>query len=95
MVQQGVIKPVDDIATTWCHPMVVVEKTNGGIRVCVELTKLNKYINRSNHLGPSPNEVVSDVPPVQKYFTTLDELKDYWRIPLSEDAQQLTTFITS
>ena len=38
MVQQGVIEPVGDLATKWCHPMVVVKKPNGGIRICVDLT---------------------------------------------------------
>ena len=69
-VVQGVIKPVGDVATTWCHPMVVVEKPNGGIRICVDLTKFNKFVKRPIHPGPSPNEVVSDIPPGQKYFTT-------------------------
>ena len=54
-----------------------MEKHNGGIRICVDLTKLNKYVKRTIHPGPSPIEVVSDVPPGQKYFTTLDALKGY------------------
>ena len=62
MVNQGVIKPVGDVATDWCHPMVVVEKQGGGIRICVDLTKLNKYVKRPTHPGPSPQEVVSDIP---------------------------------
>ena len=72
MVQQGVIKPVGDIATTWCHPMVCVEKPHGGFRICVDLTRLNKYVKRPIRPGPSPIEVVSDIPPRQKYFTTMD-----------------------
>ena len=36
MVQHGVIKPAGDIATTWCHPMVCVEKPHGGFRICVD-----------------------------------------------------------
>ena len=94
MVQQGVIKSVGDMATDWCHPMVVVEKPTGGIRICVDLTKLNKYVKRPIHPGPSPQEVVSDIPPRQKYFTTMDALKGYWQIPLAEESQPLTTFIT-
>ena len=76
-----------DVATTWYHPMVCVEKPHGGFRICVDLTKLNKYVKRPIHPGPSPNEVVSDIPPKQRYFTTMDALKGYWQIPLSERAQ--------
>ena len=94
MVRQGVIKPVGDVATDWCHPMVVVEKPGGGIRICVDLTKLNKYVKRPTHPGPSPQEVVSDIPPNQRYFSTFDAVKWHWQIPLAEESQALTTFIT-
>ncbi|KAK3895208.1 hypothetical protein Pcinc_001068 [Petrolisthes cinctipes] len=30
--------------TDWCHPMVLVSKKDAGIRMRVDLTKLNKYI---------------------------------------------------
>ena len=58
MVQQGVIKPVGDVASTWCHPMVCVEKPHGGFRICVDL---NKNVKRPICQGPSPSEVVSDI----------------------------------
>ena len=74
--------------------MVCIEKPNGGVCICVDLTKLNKYVKRPIHHGPNPNEVVSDIPPGKKYFTTMDALKGYWQIPIAEDAQPLTTFIT-
>ena len=40
VVEEGVINPVGDVWTTWCHPMVVEEEPHGEIRICVELTKL-------------------------------------------------------
>ena len=40
------------------------------------------------------SRLLSNILPGQKYFTTLDALKGYWPIPLSEEAQPLTTFIT-
>ena len=42
-VAAGVIQPVTE-ATDWVHPLVVVPKRNGGIRSCVDLQKLNKYV---------------------------------------------------
>ena len=60
----------------------------------MDLTKLNKYAKRPTHPGPSPQEVVSDVPPNQKFVTTLDAIKGYWQIPLAKESQPLTTFIT-
>ena len=46
MVQQGVIKPVGDVASTWCHPMVCVEKPHGVFRIGVDLTKLDECLTR-------------------------------------------------
>ena len=72
MVQQGVIK--------------LVGQSSGRIWICVDLTKLNKYVKRPIHPETNQNEVVSDVPPGQKYFTRLDALKGCWQITLSENS---------
>ena len=58
MVSQGIIKPVGDKATEWCSPMIVVRKPGGGIRICVDLSKLNKFVKRPTHPGAIPKEVI-------------------------------------
>ena len=68
MADQGIIVPVGDVATEWCCAMVVVEKSNGGITICMDITKLNKYIKRPTYPGPAPREVVCDIPPNQKTY---------------------------
>ena len=95
MVSQGLIKPVGDKATKWCAPMIVVRKPGGGIRICVDLSKLKKVVKRPTHPVASPKEVVSDIPPYQKYFSPLDAIKGYWQVALAENSQALTTFITA
>ena len=52
MFKSGVISPVDH-PTEWCAPMVVTPKPNGKVRVCVDLIKLNEYVQRENHPLPS------------------------------------------
>jgi hypothetical protein len=39
MMEAGIIEPVDE--SEWISPMVVQEKKQGGIRICVDLRKLN------------------------------------------------------
>ena len=48
MLETGVISRVDQ-PTDWCTPMVVTPKSNGKVRVCVNLSKLNEYVKRENH----------------------------------------------
>jgi hypothetical protein len=39
MLEVGIIEPVEE--SEWVSPMVVQEKKQGGIRICVDLRKLN------------------------------------------------------
>lgn len=52
MQQLGVISPVTE-PVAWCAPMVVVPKPSGAIRICVDFTQLNKYVQRDWHPIPS------------------------------------------
>ena len=52
MLKSGVITPVDH-PTDWCAPVVVTLKPSGKVRVCMDLTKLNEYVQRENHSLPS------------------------------------------
>ena len=93
MVKTGVIKEVHH-PTDWVHPLVVVPKPKGGVRLCVDLTKLNKHVKRPFYPMRTPRDVIASITPGCKFFTTLDATKGYWQIPLAEAAQDLTTFIT-
>ena len=47
MVRQSVIEPLGDLPRAWCHPLVTVLKPRGGLDICVDLTKLNRYVDRA------------------------------------------------
>ena len=55
MVEQSVISAVRE-PTEWCSGMVPVLKTSGKVRVCVDLTALNRDIAREVH----PMKTVDD-----------------------------------
>ena len=95
MVKKNIIRPLGDEPTNWCSPMVVVGKPNGnGVRICVDLTKLNKYVKRPNYPLTSPKEAVSSILPGSKYFSIFDATHGYWQLALEEKSQLLTTFMT-
>ena len=52
MLESRVISPVDHL-TEWCSTMVVTTKLRSEVRVCVDLTKLNEYVQHENHSLPS------------------------------------------
>ena len=93
--QQGIIAPVTE-ATRWCAPIVVMpKKGTDHIKMCVDLSKLNRFVLRERYQSPAPTEAVTDITANEaKYFTVIDVTKGYHQCPLAKDSQELTTFIT-
>jgi len=58
MEQLGVIATVLE-HTTWCSGMVVVPKPNGQVRICVDLTQLNKSVCRERYPLPAVEQILS------------------------------------
>ena len=91
-VESGVIRSVTE-PTGWCAAVVPVIKKTGGVRICVDLKQLNTAVRREHHILPS----LEHIPPKlaeSKMFSTLDAASGFWQIPIDEDSQLLTTFIT-
>ena len=95
MVAQGIIEPVGDQPSPWCHPLVAVAKPNGGVRITTDLSKLNSQVQRPAHPSPSPFSAVRSIAPDSRYFTKMDALCGYWQLPLAEEDRPLITFITT
>ena len=51
MEDLGVISPVNE-PTDWCAGMVVVPKSDGKVRICIDLTKLSESVQRERHILP-------------------------------------------
>ena len=92
MKKDGVISPVTE-PTDWCSPLVVVPKPKGGVRLCIDLTSLNKAVKREAYPMASVDESLAKLAG-SKVFTKLDARSGYWQIPLDEPSRLLTTFIT-
>ena len=94
MIAKNIIEVVTE-PTSWCHPMVPVPKRNSSeVRVCVDLTRLNKYVKRGPHPVITALDAVSRVQKGSRYFSELDAKVGYWQVPISKEDQVLTTFIT-
>ena len=90
---RGIITPVE-YATEWCHAMVLVPKPSGGVRVCVDFTPLNGYVERPAYPTRTAQSVVADIPDGQRWFSTLDAKMGYFQVEIAERCQDLTCFMT-
>jgi hypothetical protein len=90
MHEMGVIAKCEQ-PTQWCNNLVVTQKSNGDIRLCLDPRSLNKAIKRT----PYPLKTLDDVLHKfgnAKYFTKLDLTSAYWSIQLSDESSYLTAF---
>lgn len=92
MEELGVVSPVEE-ATEWCAGMVVVPKSEGKVRICVDLTRLNACVLRERHTLPSVEQILAQVSGAQ-LFSKLDANSGFWQVPLAKESSLLTTFIT-
>lgn len=92
---ENIITPVTT-PTEWCAPIVVAPKKGGnGVRLCVDLSHLNKYVRRETYQSPTPAEEVASITTSQAgWFTVFDALKGYHQCTLKKQSQLLTTFTT-
>ena len=92
MLQMEVIEPVEE-PTEWCSGLTIVAKANGGIRVCVDLTALNKGVKRETYPLPRVSEMLSKLSE-GKVFSKLDANSGFWQVVLAPECRDLTTFIS-
>ncbi|GBN03707.1 hypothetical protein AVEN_258837-1 [Araneus ventricosus] len=59
MITQEIIEPVDE-ASELCAPMVIVTKNQGDIRICVDLSELNKTIQREAYPMASVDYTITE-----------------------------------
>jgi hypothetical protein len=92
MTETGVIEPVD-YPTEWVHNIVITEKKNGQLRICLDPQELNKYIKREHFQTPTLQEISASITS-PTIFTVIDMASAFWQIQLNEESSQLCTFHT-
>ena len=92
MLKEAVISQVET-PTDWCSGIVVVPKSGGRVRTCVDLSRLNESVCRERLILPSVDYTLGQLAGA-KVFTKLDANSGFWQIPLFKNSALLTTFIT-
>ena len=92
MLSLDVIEPVES-PTDWCFGLTIAPKANGSIRMCVDLTTLNRGVKREYYPLPRISDLLSQLSQ-GRIFSKLDANSGFWQILLDHESKPLTTFLT-
>lgn len=83
----------EDAPTDWVSGIVVVEKPDKSVRVCLDPFHLNKAVRRNHFQLPTLEEIASELNGAN-FFSKLDAKKGFWMLKLSTKSSKLCTFST-
>lgn len=89
---QNIIEKITDYSKiSWISSVIPVIKSNGKLRLVVDLRGPNKAIIREEFRMPTLDEVVSRLSGC-KFFSTIDLANAFYHVRLHEESRYLTTF---
>jgi hypothetical protein len=89
MLKYGIIELVEE--SEWISMMVVQEKKQSGIRICVDLRKLNDACLHDSFPTPFTDEVLENVGGHEVY-SFIDGFSGYHQIKIAQEDRYKTTF---
>ena len=92
MEKAGIIKAVDK-PTEWVNSLVIAEKKDRSLQVCLDPKSLNENIKRETFQIPTFQDIVTRLGGT-KIFTILDQKDSYWQVELDDASAELCTFGT-
>ena len=66
-----------EIPTDWVNNLVIVEKKNNALRLCLDPKPLNAVIKRERHVIPTPADVQAQLSG-NTIFSVIDMKDAYW-----------------
>jgi len=90
LCKRGIAEPAD---SPWSSPVVLVRKKDSTWRFCIDYRQLNAVTCQDAYPLPRIDDTL-DALAGSQLFSTLDLVSGYWQVPLDEEAQQKSAFIT-
>jgi hypothetical protein len=91
VLEARIIEPMEE--SKWISPMVVQEKKQGGIRICVDLRNLNDARLHDPFPTPFMDEVFDNIGG-HKVYSFIDVFSIYHQMNIAQEERYKTTFST-
>ena len=91
MLRMGVIEKSTSV---YASPIVLVPKSDGSLRFCIDYRKLNSITIFDPEPIPNIEDLFTKIS-TGTWFTKLDLSKGYWQIPVKENDRDKTAFVTT
>lgn len=88
MLKDGIIELGE---SEFCNPMVVVEKSNGEIRLCIDPRQLNNYIVKEQTNPECTDSILLKFNKCN-YMSSFDLTSGVFQVPLHSDSQKYVAF---
>lgn len=88
MLRLGII---ERSTSPWSSPILLVPKSNGTYRFCVDFRRLNAKTKKDATPMPHFDEIFSQISGAT-VFSTMDLLSGFWQVPLARGAREFTAF---
>ena len=89
MLSQGVVEPS---TSPWNSPVVMVQKQNGEVRLCLDSRKLNSVSKSDAYPMPYIPQILDQLRNA-RYLSSIDLSSSYWQIPFdSKESAEKTAF---
>ena len=92
MLKSDVTEPAEG-PTTWINPIVQVPKNTGSTRLCVDMRKANKAIERERHIIPTLDDIIAKLN-CASVPSKLDMNSGYNQLVLDPESRDISTFST-
>jgi len=84
-------KVIERSKSPWSFPVVVVDKSDGTKRFCVDFRKLNSVTKPMSYPLPLIDDILAQLGEA-KFFTCLDLKSGYWQVKMDENDKEKTAF---
>ena len=90
MNERDIIEPSN---SPWAAPIVLIKKSDGSTRFCVDYRRLNDITKKDAYAIPRIEDSVNTLAGA-RWFSTLDLTSGFWQVELDDTAKEKTAFTT-